>query len=824
MNAKRTILIVDDDPKLRRILSDILGARGYAPTAAATGKAALDRVEEEMPVVALIDLKLEDMSGLEVMRGIKECCPATECIVLTGYATQKSAIEAVNLGAYSYVQKPYDMEQLLVTIRRAIEKREAKEAQRESEELLRATLESTADGILVVGGDGKMLHANARFSEMWRIPQSVLDSRDDDTLLDFVLDQLQDPEAFLAKVRFLYGISEEDFDTLEFKDGRVYERFSRPLLKNGATVGRVWSFHDITERKRAEERVQRLLDQQTAANQLALALGETRDLDEIYHTIYQHVLKLMDAEGFIVSFYDDETQLIRAGYVVSKGTVQNIANFPPIPLEEVGYGTQSQVIHTGAPYYVPDYRKRMERTRTEYTFFEDGTIIEEPPPPEDENTSNSALYVPMKIEGETIGVMQVQSHQLDGYSQEDMDLLSALANVAAIAIQNTRLYEETRSRAERLAAVNHIARAAGATLHLDDLMGTVYREITSVFQADAFFIALYDEGANELDFRLLVDEGAREPPSREPLGVGLTSLVVTEKKPLLIRDLGQEQDRLPSPELWGTMKLPASWLGAPMLIGEQLIGVICMQAYRPRAYGEEDQLLLSTIADQVAVAIENARLFGQAQQEIAERKQAQEELQHTLERLRKALGGIIQAVALTVETKDPYTAGHQRRVGNLARAIATEMGLSQEQIDGIRMAGLIHDLGKVSIPAEILSKPGRLSDFEWGIIKMHSQIGYDILKTVDFPWPVAQIVLQHHERMEGSGYPQGLSGEEIMLEARILAVADVVEAMASHRPYRPLRGLDKALEEISQNRGVLYDAEVVDVCLKLFTEKGFAFE
>ncbi len=210
--------------------------------------------------------------------------------------------------------------------------------------------------------------------------------------------------------------------------------------------------------------------------------------------------------------------------------------------------------------------------------------------------------------------------------------------------------------------------------------------------------------------------------------------------------------------------------------------------------------------------------------EIIMRKRAEEELQRTTENLRKTLGATIQAIAITVETRDPYTAGHQRRVGNLARAIANEMGLPQEQIDGIRMAGLIHDLGKVGIPAEILSKPSRLNDFEWGIIKTHSQIGFDILKTIEFPWPVAQIVLQHHERIDGSGYPRGLSGEEVMLEARILAVADVVEAMASFRPYRPARGLDKALEEISQNRFVLYDPDVVDACLKLFTEKGFTFD
>jgi HD-GYP domain-containing protein (c-di-GMP phosphodiesterase class II) len=160
----------------------------------------------------------------------------------------------------------------------------------------------------------------------------------------------------------------------------------------------------------------------------------------------------------------------------------------------------------------------------------------------------------------------------------------------------------------------------------------------------------------------------------------------------------------------------------------------------------------------------------------------------------------------------------------LAHAIASEMGLPEEQIEGIRVAGMIHDIGKISVPAQILSKPGELNSLEYGLIQQHPRIGYDLLKTIDFPWPVAQIVLQHHERMDGSGYPAGLSGDEIMLEARILAVADVVAAMTSHRPYRATLGLDKALEEISQNRGVLYDAEVVDACLKLFTEKGLEFE
>jgi len=203
--------------------------------------------------------------------------------------------------------------------------------------------------------------------------------------------------------------------------------------------------------------------------------------------------------------------------------------------------------------------------------------------------------------------------------------------------------------------------------------------------------------------------------------------------------------------------------------------------------------------------------------DITERKKSEE-------KLKKTLDATIQTVSNIVEVKDPYTAGHQQRVTQLTVAIAKELNLSPDKIEGIRIASLIHDIGKISVPTEILSKTTTISDIEFSLIKGHSQAGSDILKAIDFSYPVAQIVLQHHERLDGSGYPQGLKSDEILLEARILGVADVVEAMSSHRPYRPALGIDAALEEISQNRGILYDSEVVDACLKLFKEKGFRFE
>jgi len=207
--------------------------------------------------------------------------------------------------------------------------------------------------------------------------------------------------------------------------------------------------------------------------------------------------------------------------------------------------------------------------------------------------------------------------------------------------------------------------------------------------------------------------------------------------------------------------------------------------------------------------------------DISERKQAENDLKESLEKLTSAMEGVILVTAKTVEMRDPYTAGHQKSVSKLACAIAQEMGLPKKEIDGIRLACQIHDLGKIYVPAEILSKPGKISNIEFEMIRAHPQMAYDILKMIEFPWPIADIVGQHHERIDGSGYPLGLPGSEITMGAKILGVADVVEAMASHRPYRPALGMKKALTEILDNRSGPYDPKVVDACIRLFSNSEF---
>jgi len=272
--------------------------------------------------------------------------------------------------------------------------------------------------------------------------------------------------------------------------------------------------------------------------------------------------------------------------------------------------------------------------------------------------------------------------------------------------------------------------------------------------------------------------------------------------------------RLPDGE--GTELVPAEKqdVAYPVVLmtsrGSEKVAVEAMKA------GALDYVVKSpaTMAAMPRIAERALREWGH----IVGRRQAEKELQHSLERMQKALDQTVACLGSVVEKADPYTAGHQRRTAALARTLGTGIGLSQEELDTIHTAALVHDVGKVGVPAEILSRPGRLSETEFDLIKTHPRAGCDILKGIEFPGPVSDVVLQHHERLDGSGYPSGLPSLGILLEAKILAVADVVEAMTSHRPYRPALDADKALEEISKNSAILYDPDVVDTCVGFFQE------
>jgi putative nucleotidyltransferase with HDIG domain len=300
------------------------------------------------------------------------------------------------------------------------------------------------------------------------------------------------------------------------------------------------------------------------------------------------------------------------------------------------------------------------------------------------------------------------------------------------------------------------------------------------------------------------------------LGRGPTGKSIRTAQPVVNENTIENEDIV----LWREELLKRGFkssVALPLKHEEDVLGVLTIYASMPEAFDKSEIDRLMGLANDLTYGIRALRTR-------IERIDAENEIELHVDKLQKALSGTIKVVASTVEVRDPYTAGHQRRVATLARAIAEEMNLPAHQVEGIFMAGVVHDLGKIYVPAEILSKPSRLNDIEFNLIRTHSQVGYDLLKTIEFPWPIAKIVHQHHERLDGSGYPQGLFSEQILLEAKIICVADVVEAMASHRPYRPAMGVEKALKHIDEESGNLYDSKAVFTCLELFSEKGFQFD
>jgi putative nucleotidyltransferase with HDIG domain len=299
-------------------------------------------------------------------------------------------------------------------------------------------------------------------------------------------------------------------------------------------------------------------------------------------------------------------------------------------------------------------------------------------------------------------------------------------------------------------------------------------------------------------------------------GRGPTGTAIRTGKPVIARNILTDRSFGP----WRSEAVKrgyASCIALPLSGGRKVLGSLTVYAAEPDAFDKEEAALLTGLANDIAYGIS-------VMETRAKHRKAEDALKQSFGTLRKVLEGTMYALAEMSQQRDPYTAGHQRRVAQLACAIAREMGLPESQREGIRMSALLHDIGKMHVPSEILTRPGQISDLETGMIEAHARAGYEILRTIEFPWPVARTVLQHQERLDGSGYPAGLSDGEILLEARILAVADVVEAMSSHRPYRATLGMNEALKEISRNRGILYDPDVVDACLILLSKKKFKFE
>ena len=834
------VLMVEDSEDDALLIIRELKKGGYNPvcerveTAAAMKKALKDKQWD----IILCDYKLPKFSGEQAIALLKETNIEIPLIIVSGTIGEETAVECMRSGAHDYIMKN-NLSRLCPAIARELEEAKVRvqrkrvgEDLEESENKYRLSFENVTDVIYTIDNDLNILSLSPSVERILGYkPQDFIGRPVSD------LGNILTPESFeqaIADISVILKGETIPATIYRFiaKDGTIKygEVSGSPMMRNGKIIGIISVARDITDRKMAEEKV--------------------RESEEKYRTILENIedgYYEVDLNGNFTFFNASACRIL--GYPQEEMMGMNNRQFTDKENATKLFKTFNEVYRTGQPAKEFDWQViRKDGTKR---YIEVSVSLQK-----------HSLGKPIGFQGIARDITERKRAEdaLQGSEKYFKEITENSSDIIVITDKNGDIKYCSRST-ERFTGYKPeelIGRNVIRVIHPDDVkraVGDFGKAILAKDSAIPNGFRIVHKDGSERYF-----EGLGKNFLDNPVVAGFIMNVhdITERKQAeeKLRRSEEKYRNIIENMQEGYFELDRAGnftfvneaecrnLGYPR---EELIGMnnrhyqdettaqktyqLFIRLYRTgepvkasdveiiRKNGTKgfNEISVSLIRDPEGKPIG----FRGISRDITERKQAEEERKQSFERMRKALGATVQSISMIVEMRDPYTSGHQQRVSDLARSIATEMGLSADRKDFIRTASAIHDIGKISIPSEILSKPTKLTDLEFRLIKTHSQSGYDILKDIEFPWPVADVVLQHHERMNGSGYPQGLKGDDILLEARILAIADVVEAIASHRPYRPALGIDLAMEEISGNKGILYDADAVDACLKLFREKGY---
>ena len=785
------VLIVDDEESICVTLAEFVKDDQYEVHTAADAEEALRLIEDQPFDVVVTDIVLPRMNGVALLGEIRKRWPDTQVVMLTGDPTVETAAKAVRAGAFDYLTKPVtknainrvvanaaQVKQLTDEKRRLEEEnekyqegleqlvQERTEGLREKEEFNRRIIESSEDCIKILDLKGNLLYMSSGGQALLEIDD--IEPYLGKSWIDFWQDA-NNVSARQAVGKAAHGkaASFQGYSPTAKGTPKWWHVIVSPIMgPDGKVEQLLATSRDITKHRQAQDKLQE---------------SEAR-----YRGIVQY-----QTECIIDRWLPDGTlAFVNGAYCQFYGKSRD---------ELIGRNWIESVA-----------REDLNQARAYVERFKDTVTQEEP-------VQTSELRE-VAADGQVRWMQWTDQAIFNKHGN-----LVEFQSVGRDMTEHKRAQEEREHLLRQQIAMNELSLALGNYVSLQEIYDTLYRYVAELIETDALYISSYNKNEQLIkaeyvrdEYGHIVDPATLPPLKLEGPGHGTQSQAIRSGKPVYIPDILEAMEKIKESydiASNGTVTRDTvtyseqedvlrSELLAPILFKGEVIGVIAVESLRVDAYAQTDLDLLSGLANVAAVAIENA---------------------HLQEGLKKTLEDTIRAVGLTTEMRDPYTARHQERVTELACAIARKMRIPEQQIKGIHSAGLLHDIGKIAVPAEILTKPGKLNDLEFSLIRRHPQVAYDILKGIEFPWPIADIVLQHHERMNGSGYPNGLKGDEILLEARILAVADVVEAISSHRPYRAALGLDAALDEIKQGRGTLYDPDVVDTCLGVF-EEGFSLD
>lgn len=769
MSEPIRILMLEDEPEAAELNERALRKEGLTFTAQRvdTRAAYAAALAQWQPGVVLLDYKVPGLDGSESLHMAREACPEVPVIVVSGTVGEERAAELMKAGAYDFVLKDR-LGRLGTAVRNALERaatrrerRSAAAALAESEQRFRSLIESTSDVICIADAEGRLSYLSPAVREvLGYLPEEMLGRGPADFVAPEDLPLLRQRMAEL--LRGPGAIAGLDLH-MRHKDGTavVVAATGRNLLDVPGIRGIAGSWHDVTARRQAEQTLRE--SEQTLRSITSAAMD---------------AVLLIDEAGRI-SFWNEAAERI-FGYTYSAAIGQprellvpqrDIAQFHDQLARLVATGSNDL---TGRRTALPAVRKDGVEIVTEMSLSavrRNGTwnsveVIRDVTEQKRAEHARQAAVERAHLQLDALGRVTASDALVAGRFETLAREVTELAAAATCGAERANVWlfndDETELRCIDLYEATPRQHSAGATL------------AEAQFQNE--FRALKSAPFVNADDALT-----------DPRTVGYVDAYL---KPLGI----------------------TSMLDAVIETSDRHLGLLCIEHVGKPHHWEPDEIAFaSRLADKLGLCLANSH-----RNEVAARLAEAQRL------TRDGLDQTVRSLASTVELRDPYTAGHQRRVAAICTALARELGMDDDMARGLDLAATIHDIGKVNVPAEILAKPGSLTPIEHALVATHAEAGYQILKDVRFPWPVAEIIRQHHERLDGSGYPRALKGEDILPQARVLAVADVIEAIASHRPYRAAQGLDAALDEIARGRGTLFDAAVVDAALRLFREHGFS--
>ncbi|MBP6086855.1 MAG: GAF domain-containing protein [Pelolinea sp.] len=944
MGDAKKVLIIEDDPVFLRTLEKILTSQGFEVQGFKQGNLDLDHIKQEDFPLALIGLSVEDELGLELLKKIRQNSPDTECIILTENVPPESAFQAASLGGLVYIQKQPHIEKILPIINCAMEKIESRKALARAKNRFQHLYENAFEGIVVMDIKGAITEFNAAFLKIVDYSAEELKQHN---FSEFVSSECRERGEALMREAIQQGCTDASQEELTLKSGRrlPVEIVRFALCDNGDKPSEVWALiHAIGEETDVEKQLKRKLMEATVLRDVAAAGIASASVDELIARVAEIVGQLLDADYFGISRYDAERHWIypHSSYHGSFPKEGNSAD----------RGITGRAIRTGRYQLVDDVS-----ADADYVCWREST--------------RSEITVPIKVDSGIFGVINVESDKGSHFSQQDVDLLTAIANQMAVAVQKINLQADKESRSRELSAIYETSLAITSILEPEALYEKLYQQLSGLFPLDAFILATYDPDDETIAFVYVMEEGkpmAELINKRFPKSEGgLIGWMIEKRKPIRLRNIHKEDLPVKSPQIG---KPVCSWLGTPLVMKGKVVGAISVQCFREGVYSEQDQRLLESLAAQLAVALENAALVERSRNQIerlealydidvmvsssfdlrvtmnllldqvieklkvdavallllnnenktfeyaagrgfrthgiekytlqvgreisiqeaierhlvqaldlADQSEGQtylsllqdegfesfysvpliakgeikglldvfhrslllfdqdwldflemianrasiaidntmmlEELNRTNVELALAYDTTLEGWSKALDMRDRETEGHSQRAAKITVKIARKLGISEEEIVHIRRGALLHDIGKMGIPDSILLKPGPLDEEEWRIMSSHTKLAFDLLSPIAYLRPAMDIPVYHHERFDGSGYPQGLKGEEIPLAARIFAVVDVWDALTSDRPYRKAWTQKKALSYIKEQEGILFDPQVVEIFLEL---------